>query len=585
MKTKRPQIPVRRFFDLARPELGRLILATIALVISSAMGLVYPQAIKVIMNTLSTGGGRESARILITKAALGLVVVFLFQGLFSALRAYLFIVSGERVVARLRRDLFQAVIRQEIGFFDEQRTGEITNRLAADTTVLQNAVSSNVSMLLRNGMTVIAGIAILLLTSWRLTLVMLSIVPIVVLGAVIYGRMLRALSRKVQDALARSTEVAEETLSGIRTVRAFARESLEVERYAKAVDASLALARRRARAGAVFQGAVGFAGFGSVAAVLWYGGTLVLDGQMGVGDLTAFMLYTLTVAFSFGAVSDLWGDFMKAAGASERVFELLDRKPRLLSGSLRLEQYAGAVALEGIHFSYPTRPDIKVLSGLSLKLRPGEVVAVVGPSGAGKSTIAALLTRFYDPQDGLVQLDGHDLRQLDTDWLREQVGVVSQEPILFATSIAENIRYGRLTANDAEVQAAARAANAHDFIRSFPDGYRTPVGERGVRLSGGQKQRVAIARALLKDPRILLLDEATSALDSESEALVQEALDRLMRGRTTLIIAHRLSTVIGADRVVVLADGRVAEEGRHADLIARDGIYRRLVERQFAAPR
>ncbi len=575
-------VPWRQFYSLARPELARLLLATLALIVAAGMGLVYPQAIKIIMNALALPDRAEAKR-QIAQSALGLLAVFAVQGLFSAMRAYLFNLSGERVVAKLRRDLYAAIVRQEVGFFDEQRTGELTNRLASDTTVLQMAVTANISMLLRYGLTVIGGIAILFYTSWRLTVVMLSIVPVVVLGAVIYGRMLRALAKQVQDALARATEVAEETFSGIRTVRAFAREEQEIGRYGTAVEASLSLARKRSRLGAIFAGVVSFAGYGAVAAVLWYGGTLVLRGDMQVGDLTAFILYTLTVAFAFGAVSDLWADFMRAAGASERVFELLHRQPKLQAGKTRLARVEGGVAFNEVDFAYPARPDVRVLQRLSLSLRPGEVVAVVGPSGAGKSTLAALLSRFYDPTSGTVQLDGTDLRSLDSDWLREQVGVVSQEPILFATSIRENIRYGRLTATTDEIEAAARAANAHDFVGSFPDGYDTLVGERGVRLSGGQKQRVAIARALLKDPRILVLDEATSALDAESEALVQEALDRLMQGRTTLIIAHRLSTVMGADRVVVLDGGRIVESGPHAELITHDGVYRRLVEKQFAS--
>lgn len=581
---------LRGFFShvwrLARPELRTLILATIALLVSTGLSLLYPQAIRIIMNAVSgsaPAGSRGGNLRLINQAALGLLAVFAVQGLFSSLRFYLFTVAGERVVARLRRDLYSSLLRQEIAFFDEQRTGELTQRLAADTTVLQSATTSNVSMLLRYGMTVIGGIAILFYTSWRLTLVMLSVVPVVVLGAVIYGRALRRLSVKVQDALARSTEVAAETLAGIRTVRAFAREQRESERYGEAVTTSFTLAKTRARASAVFQGVVGFAAYGAIAAVLWYGGVLVLRQQLLVGDLTAFILYTLTVAFSFGAVSDLWGDFMRAAGASERLFELLDREPRLIPGTQRPAQVTGAVALQGVHFTYPARPDMQVLRGLELTLRPGEVVAVVGYSGAGKSTIAQLLSRFYDPQEGAVLLDGADLRTLDPAWLREQVGVVSQEPILFATTIADNIRYGRTTATQQEIEDAARAANAHAFITAFPDGYATLVGERGVRLSGGQKQRVAIARAILKDPRILVLDEATSALDAESEALVQQALDRLMQGRTTLIIAHRLSTVLSADRVVVLDSGRAVESGTHAELLSRGGIYHKLVERQFAA--
>jgi ATP-binding cassette subfamily B protein len=325
-----------------------------------------------------------------------------------------------------------------------------------------------------------------------------------------------------------------------------------------------------------------FASYAAAALVFWYGGRLVLQGQMTVGQLTSFLIYTLIVAFSMGGLADLWADFMRATGAAERVFELLDRVPAIPpSGGAQPAVARGAVALAGVHFAYPTRPDMVVLASVDLTIAAGEVVALVGSSGAGKSTVAALLLRFYDPQGGEVLFDGHDVRTLDPRWLRAHIGTVAQEPILFSTTVAENIRYGRPGASDADVEDAARAANAHSFVTGFPERYQTLVGERGVQLSGGQKQRVAIARALLKDPRVLVLDEATSALDAESEHLVREALERLMRGRTTLIIAHRLSTVKGADRVVVLDGGRIVQSGPHNRLVDEDGLYRRLVERQF----
>ena len=376
-------------------------------------------------------------------------------------------------------------------------------------------------------------------------------------------------------------EVAEETIGGIRTVRAFAREGAEQARYGAAVDRSFELARERARYASVFSGTASFGAYAAIAVVLWYGGLLLADGELSMGSLTSFLLYTFTLAMSIAALAGLWQDFMKALGASERVFELVDRVPDVDSGELVPARLEGAVSFQDVHFAYPTRLDSPVLKGLNLDLDPGGVVALVGPSGGGKSTVAALLSRFYDPGEGRILLDGVDFRELDPTWLRTQVGVVSQEPILFATTIRENIIYGRSGATEEEVVAAARAANAHEFIETFVDGYETLVGERGVRLSGGQKQRVAIARALLKDPRVLVLDEATSALDAESEHLVQEALARLMEGRTTLVIAHRLSTVKEADRVLVLDEGRVIQSGTHGALVAEEGLYRRLVERQL----
>jgi ATP-binding cassette subfamily B protein len=573
------RLDLRRIRALSRPEWIPLSLGTVALVIASATSLAAPTLVGHLVDGVTEGTGRRA----LDQAALLLLGVFAISGVASAARSYLFTVAGERVVARLRVNLYAAVIRQEIGFFDQRRTGELTNRLASDTTVLQNAVTVNLSMALRFGLQALGAIGILLWTSWKLTLVMLAVVPLVAIGAGIYGRKLRQISKDVQDALAVSSEVAEETLSGVRTVRAFAREESEVARYRSAVDESFRLAKYRAKLGASFTGGISFAGYGAIAAVLWYGGVMLSEGELSFGELTSFLLYTFTVAFSIGALSGLWSDFARAAGSSERVFELIDRQPEVSAEGMQLETVRGDLELEAIHFAYPTRPETAVLQGLSLSLKPGQVVALVGPSGGGKSTVAALLCRLYDPQQGSLRLDGHLYEALDANWLRQQVGVVSQEPILFATSIADNIRYGHQTATDAEVQAAAVAANAHEFVMAFPESYQTLVGERGVRLSGGQKQRIAIARALLKDPSILVLDEATSALDAESEHLVQEALERLMRGRTTLVIAHRLSTVKDADRVVVLDGGQVAEAGTHEALVAQNGLYKRLVERQFQA--
>lgn len=573
-------VPLSRLLRLAVPEIGLLTIATVALLVSSGIQLAYPQAVSWMVDTVVEGGDPSD----LDGLALLLVALFLVQGIFAMLRSWLFTVAGERVVARLREHLYSAILGQDIAFFDAARTGELTNRLASDTTVLQNTVTVNVSMGLRFGIMVVGGVLMMLITSPLLTAVAMAVVPVVAIGAAIYGRIVRALSTRVQDALADATEIAEETLAGVRTVRAFAREDVAIGRYRAAVQRSFRLAARRALAVGVFQGVAGFGGFGAIALVVWFGGRMVVSGSLTVGVLTAFLLYTLSVALGLGAVSNLYGDLMSAVGASRRIFYLLDLPaPLEHSGGDPVDHIRGDVRFEAVDFAYPTRPDEPVLRTLDLHLAPGQVVALVGASGSGKSTVAALLCRFYDPTSGRLSIDGVDARTLEPRSLRRHLAVVAQEPILFATSIAENIRYGRPDATDAEVERAARQANAWDFITRAEAGLNTQVGERGVRLSGGQKQRIAIARAILADPRILILDEATSALDSESEQLVQEALDRLMRGRTTLVIAHRLSTVRDADRVVVLEGGQVVEQGRHDELMAvSSGRYRALVERQVA---
>ena len=579
-KKKEQAAKLGRLLALARPEWPRLAWGTLFLLVGSIASLVFPQGIRAVIDGALGGKGPEY----IDRVALGMAAVALVFGLAIAGRYYLFNVAGEKVVARLREHLFHTILEQEVGFFDSRRTGELTSRLASDTGVLQNAVSVNVSMALRGMAMAVGGVVMLFLTSPRLTLLMLAVVPAVAVGAVYYGRRVRRLSRDVQDALAAASEIAEESIAGLRTVRAFDAEEKEGARYGKTITRAFELARKRIMAGGTFLATASFAAYASAVLVFWYGGRLVAAGTISPGALTSFLIYTVLVAFSLGGLADLWADFMRASGAAERVFELLGRAPAIPpSGGLLPATAAGRVELADVAFAYPTRPDAPVLKDVSLTLAPGEVAAVVGPSGAGKSTIAALLLRFYDPLSGAIRFDGQDLRTLDPRWLRRQIGSVAQEPVLFSTTIADNIRYGRPQATAAEIEAAARTANAHGFISALPQGYETPVGERGVQLSGGQKQRVAIARAVLKDPRVLVLDEATSALDAESEHLVKEALERLMRGRTTLVIAHRLSTVMSADRVVVLEGGRIVQSGPHARLLREEGLYRRLVERQFAS--
>jgi ABC-type multidrug transport system fused ATPase/permease subunit len=599
-----------RILGLLREELPALSAGTILLVAGAGLSLVYPQGIRAIVD--GAIGRRDAAEV--GRIALLLAGLAVVMGAAVAGRHLLFSLAGERGVRRVRERLYRNLLAQEIAFFDASRTGELVSRLGTDCAAIQSLVSANVSMAFRHVITALGALALLFVTSPRLTVVMLLVVPPVAVGAVVYGRKVRALARRYQDALAEASHVAEESLSAIRTVRSFDAEPAEAARYSGAVGEAYAAAKKRAIQGSVFMGAASSGGYVAMAAVLGYGGKLVANGALTPGALTAFLVYTLFIAMSLGALADLWAEVMKGLGAADRVFALMDRVTRMpLRGGVipgdedvpapphpgplsRLAPgerevaaapgesgvaRAGAILFEDVRFTYSTRPDVEVLAGIDLAIAPGEAVALVGASGAGKSTVAALIGRLYDPTRGRILLDGRDLRDLDPGWLRAQIGVVPQESVLFSASIEENVRYGRPGATPEDVVRACRAAHADAFIRAFPDGYATKVGERGQQLSGGQRQRIAIARAVLKDPRILLLDEATSALDAESEALVQDALARLMVGRTAIIIAHRLSTVRRADRVVVLEGGRIVESGPHAALMQNAGTYRRLVERQL----
>jgi subfamily B ATP-binding cassette protein MsbA len=519
----------------------------------------------------------------LNKLAILLVGLFATQAAFSFLRVYLLSYTGERIVADVRTQLYTHLTSLPVSFFASRRVGELTSRLASDVSVIQTVTTGSFTELLRSGLILVGGVIIIAVTNLWLTLLMLAIVPFVVLSAHFYGRYIRRLSTKVQDRLAESNSVLEETLSAIRIVQSFVREDYERQRYRDRIQAALQLAVRRSVAGGGFIAFIILIVYSGIAGVLWFGSRMVISGSLSAGELIAFVLYTFVVAGSISGMTELYGQFQQAIGATRRVFELLDTKPEICDApdAQSLGDVIGQVNLEDVCFTYPDERATEILKGVTIEAKPGEIIALVGPSGAGKSTLVALIPRFYDVSSGSILVDGHDIRAVRISELRGSIGLVPQETTLFGGTIRDNIIYGKLDATAAELESVARAAHAHEFIMEFPDGYDTIVGERGVKLSGGQRQRIAIARALLKNPAILILDEATSSLDSESERLVQDALETLMQGRTTFVIAHRLSTVRRANRIVVLDQGRIIEEGTHEELLANEGLYKQLHDIQF----
>ena len=569
-----------KLMKLSREEWPLLIKGMIFLAISSAALMLYPQYIKVIIDEALKSKDTTA----LNNAALIALGVFLIQGVTSSLRYYYFTMAGEKTVKRLRLKLFSQIIRQEMTFFDFSKTGELLGRLSADTAVLQNALSVNISMLVRNLVQAIGGIILLFITSTKLTIFILILIPPLAFLVARFGKKVKTISKSSQDALADSSAVAEESISGVRTVKAFAQEKWEIKRYDERLENSYLLSMKKIWEVTKFTGVVSTLGLGAITFIVWYGGNLVISGEMSVGTLTSYLLYVMTVAFSAGLLGSLYTDFMSAFGAGHRLFELLDKAQihALTDVHKKSEITKGHIKFTEAEFAYPARPDMKVLKKINLELSPQETIAIVGSSGSGKSTIAQLLMRFYDLNSGSITIDGENINQFNIYDLRQQIGLVSQEPILISESIEDNIRYARPEASTEEVIAAAKLAYAHDFVMAFTDQYKTLVGEKGVQLSGGQKQRIAIARAILKNPKILILDEATSALDSESEFLVQEALENLMESKTTIIIAHRLSTVKKADKILVLDQGKIVQAGTHAELILDQvGFYNKLIEKQF----
>jgi ATP-binding cassette subfamily B protein len=571
---------LRRLAALVRPYRWRAATALAALIVAAAAVLTFGVGLRHLIDG-GFGAGRPGALDHALEASL-IVVVVLAGATFA--RSYLVSWLGERMVADLRTSVYERVIGLSPGFFETTRTGEVLSRLTSDTAVVQTVISASLSQALRNVLLLVGGLALLILTNPRLSALVLVVVPIVVVPIVVIGRRVRRLSRAAQDSLGALGGHGEETLNAVRTVQAFTQEERERRSFGALAEAAFAAAVRRARARAALAGVIITLVFGAIVVVLWIGGLDVVAGRISGGELAAFVFYAAVVASATGALSEIMGDLQRAAGASERLFELLDETPRITAPATPQPLPAalvGAVRFERVRFAYPSHPERPVLRDLEIAVAPGETVALVGPSGAGKTSVIQLLMRFYDPDAGHVLMDGIDLRQLDPAAFRARIGLVPQEPVIFSANAWDNIRYGRTDASDAEVRAAAAAAHATEFLERLPEGFDTFLGEKGVRLSGGQRQRIAIARAILRDPVVLLLDEATSSLDAESERLVQDALDRLRHGRTTLVIAHRLATVLQADRIIVLDQGRVVASGTHQELVEQDGLYARLAGLQF----
>lgn len=577
-----PQPLSRRviLFDLIRPYRTRIALALLALIIAAGSVLLIGQGLKQVIDRGFSAGSPA----LLDYALLGLLGVIVVMSLATYFRFYLVSWLGERITADLRRKVFAHLVTLSPAFFEQNRTGDVLSRLTNDTTQLETVIGSSVSMALRNALLMIGGLIMLAITSLKLTALVLLAIPFVLVPIIAFGRRLRKLARTSQDKVADVGAFTDEVIHEIRTVQAYGHETVAAQEFTQRVEATFGAGVARIRQRAMLIAAVITLVFSAVALVLWVGGHDVLAGKLSGGELSAFIFYAVIVAGAMGTISEVIGDLQRAAGATERLVELLATPSEIViaESPVSLPQPArGAVSFNQLQFAYPSRPDTPVFQDFNVQIQPGEKIALVGPSGAGKTTVFQLLQRFYDPQSGCILLDGVDLKAADLNEIRSRIALVPQDPVIFASSVRDNVRYARPTASDEEVIAACRAAYAMEFIERLDEGLDTYLGERGVRLSGGQKQRIAIARAILADRPLLLLDEATSALDSNSEQVVQQALEHLMQGRTTIMIAHRLSTVINADRILVLQSGRVVASGTHNELLTNSPLYQQLARVQF----